>query len=90
MYVRSNIPYINRMTPPNCLYFDIVKTMIAINQLNTDLSEVNTLPLDLAISNDQNALWNDFETKFWNFAVKNSRIRQHRVKSEYKLYLAIS
>ena len=30
MYIRSNIPCINRMTPPNCLDFNIVKTMIAI------------------------------------------------------------
>ena len=50
--------------------------------INTDLSEVFSLPLDLAIFNDKNALWNDFITKFLNFAVKNSRTRQDRVKSK--------
>jgi hypothetical protein len=43
--------------------------------------------MNTSISNDPNALWNDFKTKFLSVADKHAPIRQRRVKSEYKPWL---
>ena len=57
-----------------------------VNQFNNYLSKVFSLPLDSAILNDPNALWNDFKTKFLSVADKHS-IRQRHVRSEHKPWL---
>ena len=43
--------------------------------------------MNTSISNDPNALWNDFKIKFLSVADKHAPIRQRRVKSEYKPWL---
>jgi hypothetical protein len=43
--------------------------------------------MNTSISNDPNALWNDFKTKFLSVADKHAPIRQRRVKIEYKPWL---
>jgi hypothetical protein len=48
---------------------------------------VFNLPMNTSISNDPNALWNDFKIKFLSVADKHAPIRQRRVKSEYKPWL---
>ena len=58
-----------------------------VNKFNNDLREIFSLPLDPAILNDPNALWNDFKTKFLSVADKHAPIRQRRVRSEYKPWL---
>ena len=58
-----------------------------VNKFNNDLREIFSLPLDPAILNDPNALWNDFKTKFLSVADKHAPIRQCRVRSEYKPWL---
>ena len=58
-----------------------------VKQFNNHLSEVFSLPLDSAILNDPNALWNDFKTKFLSVADKHALIRQRRVRTEDKPWL---
>ena len=62
---------------------DTIKTMM-LTSLTNDLREIFSLPLEPAILNDPNALWNVFKTKFLSVADKHAPIRQCRVRSEYK------
>ena len=58
-----------------------------VTQFNNDLNEVFNLPMNTSISNDPNALWNDFKTKLLSVADKHAPIRQRRIKREYKPWL---